>query len=203
MDGRLTIEGIIKNSIALGLKNFLTLFVAFILWILTLWIPYFNVGTTIGLFYYLPIKIGKGESVSPTDIFDAGNRKYMGEFFLTYGLISVGVSAGLIFLIIPAMVIGISWGQALFLLLDKGLEPSQAIKKSNDITYGKKWTIFLGSLLLVISIAIGGIVLGWIAGMISMYLRYLIALVLFVIFFPIVISSHGYIYDSLTKEAGI
>ncbi|GBF37687.1 hypothetical protein [Leptospira johnsonii] len=199
----LSIVGIIKNSIELGLKNFVPLFVAFILWLVTVWIPYLNVGTSIGLFFLIPIKIGRGESFSPTDIFNKENRKYIGEFFLTTGFVILGFYAGVLFFVIPAFVIAVAWGQATYLLFDKGYDPIQAIKKSNEITYGKKWIIFLGSVALVLSIAIGTFILGYIAGLISQYLTYLIFFVIYVTFFPIVISSNGYIYNTLAKEAGL
>ncbi|PJZ78685.1 hypothetical protein [Leptospira neocaledonica] len=199
----LSIVGIIRNSIELGLKNFVPLFVAFILWLVTVWIPYLNVGTSIGLFILIPIKIGRGESFSPTDIFNKENRKYIGEFFLTVGFVILGFYAGVLFFIIPAFVIGVAWGQATFLLFDKGYDPIQAIKKSNEITYGKKWIIFLGSIALVISLAIAAFILSFITGLISQYLTYLVLFVIYVTFFPIIIASHGYIYNSLIKEAGL
>ncbi|MGJ4788730.1 hypothetical protein EHQ52_00175 [Leptospira koniambonensis] len=197
----LSIVGIIKNSVELGLRNFLSLLIAFILWFITAWIPYLNVGTSIGLFILIPIKIGRGESFSPTDIFNKENRKYIGEYFLTIGFLIMGFYAGLLFFIIPSYVIAVAWGQATSLLFDKGYDPIQAIKKSNEITYGKKWTIFLGSLALVLSIVIAAFILSYIAGLISQYLVYLIMFVISITFMPIMISSNGYIYNTLTKEA--
>ena len=45
----LTIGGIFQNSFQLGLNQATPLFFTILLWILTIWIPYVNVGTTIGI----------------------------------------------------------------------------------------------------------------------------------------------------------
>ncbi|MBQ6309084.1 MAG: hypothetical protein IJK82_04685, partial [Prevotella sp.] len=45
-NGRLiTVWGVIKEGTGIGLKNFLSIFLAIILFILTCWIPYINAGT--------------------------------------------------------------------------------------------------------------------------------------------------------------
>jgi len=46
---QLTISSIFRNSIAIGSRGALSVMGAVIFWALTLWIPYLNVGTTIGL----------------------------------------------------------------------------------------------------------------------------------------------------------
>ena len=63
----LTISEIIKNSFSLGLNNKGLIIGASILWALTAWIPYLNVGTTIG-FLGIIVSISKGDSVSATEI---------------------------------------------------------------------------------------------------------------------------------------
>lgn len=76
----------------------------------------------------------------------------MGEFFLLMAFVVFGTYAGLMFLIIPGMVISIAWGQAVYIFLDRGMDPLEAIRASSKITYGQKWTIFWGSFLLGITI---------------------------------------------------
>jgi hypothetical protein len=77
-----------------------------------------------------------------TEIFDPKYRKYMGEYFLTSGLIFLGVLIGTIFGIIPGMVIGFAWCLAILLVIDKGKNPAEALTLSNNCTYGYKWRIF-------------------------------------------------------------
>jgi hypothetical protein len=78
-----------------------------------------------------------------TEIFDPKYRKFMGEFFLTLGLMLMGIMAMWPFIIlglgIPAIVIGLSWSLSLLLVVDKGKNPSEALVISNNCTYGNKW----------------------------------------------------------------
>lgn len=150
MEKELTIGGIFREGIPLGIKNAVSIVGAYILWLLTFWIPYLNVGTTIGLVGIIAA-ISKGDIVSSTDIFNPKYRKYMGEFFLVTIFLSVGCTIGLTFMVIPGIVIAIAWGQAVLLVLDKGINPIKALTVSNDITYGKKATIFFGALLVGIA----------------------------------------------------
>ena len=56
---KLDIMETIKEGVRYGLRNFLPLLVMVILYALTFWIPYLNVGTTIGL-YKAVIAVGRG-----------------------------------------------------------------------------------------------------------------------------------------------
>ena len=118
---KLEIKKTIMDAIQYGLKNVGPLILMVILYVVTIWIPYLNVGTTIG-FYKSIIKIGKGEVINPLAIFDKENFKVnLGEFFLLIGLLSVGISAATIFMFIPGIVMGLAWGFAVYFFLDKGL----------------------------------------------------------------------------------
>jgi hypothetical protein len=145
---KLEIMGTIKDGVEIGVKNIGPILVNVLLWVLTIWIPYLNVGTTIGLVIGIVSKASKGESIPFTEIFDPKYRQYMGEYFLTCGLVGVGVLIGTVFLIIPGWVIAIAWCFAPMLAVDKGKNPAEAITISNNITYGNKWRIF-GILFLV------------------------------------------------------
>ena len=59
----------IKEGILYGLKNIPSLLGMVVLYVLTVWIPYLNVGTTIGL-YKAVIKMGRGEEALKA-MFDA------------------------------------------------------------------------------------------------------------------------------------
>ena len=139
---KLEVMDTIKDGIGIGVKNIGSILVNLILYILTVWIPYLNVGTTIGLLVGVISKASKGEAIPFTEIFDAKYRRYMGEFFLTCGLMGIGIGVGIVFFIIPGIVIAIAWYLAPMLAIDKGKNPSEAITISNNITYGNKWRIF-------------------------------------------------------------
>ena len=139
---KLAVGATIKEGISIGTKNIGPILVNVLLWVLTIWIPYLNVGTTIGLTAGIVSKASRGEAIPVVEIFDPKYRKYMGEFFLTSGLIGVGVFIGSIFALIPGMVIAIAWSLAILLVVDKGKNPTEAITLSNNCTYGYKAKMF-------------------------------------------------------------
>ena len=82
---------ILTEGIPLGIANFVTIFGATILWLLTFWIPYLNVGTTIAL-NTMPIALADNEAPEgPTYIFKDKYRKYMGEYFVLMGLMYMAI----------------------------------------------------------------------------------------------------------------
>ncbi len=196
---QLTIGSIITNSIQIGLKNMASILGAVILWALTLWIPYINVGTTIALLG-LVVALSKGGIISPTEIFDKKYRRNMGEFFLLVGLMGMGIFAGYMFVIIPGIVISLAWGQAIYLLIDKNMNPAEALTVSNKLTYGKKWTIFLGNLVLFVVMAIAIGIISAIFGLVSDFLSGIVALVGYIALMCVMLSASAYIYGELVKE---
>lgn len=135
---KLAVIATIKEGMNIGTKNIGPILVNLLLWILTIWIPYLNVGTTIGLTAGIVSKASRGEIISMTEIFNPQYRKYMGEFFLTCGLVTMGVGVGIIFGVIPGIVISLAWSLAILLVVDKGKNPTEAITLSNNCTYGYK-----------------------------------------------------------------
>lgn len=196
----LTFEGMFKDGFSIGIKNITAVIVNMLLWVLTVWIPYLNIGTTIGLISMVA-KMGRADGLKMTEIFNPSYRKYMGEFFLVYGFMMSGIFMGFIFLVIPGIVIGIAWSLSPLLVLDKGLDPVAAIKKSNDLTYGKKWLIFLGKLAVSMVMIIAVAIIGSLLSIISMPLGAIAGFIGFLLFFAITMGVDAYIYRELT--AGI
>jgi len=147
MENRVTVGGFFSEAIPLGLKNALAIIINSLLFTLTCWIPYLNLGTMIGM-VKIVIKIAKGESIEMVEIFDAENRKQIGDFFMTFGLVLVGSMAGANFVLLLA------WSQSLFFTLDKGLSPLDAITASYKATYGNKLAMFFGFIILYFAIFI-------------------------------------------------
>ena len=200
----LTIKNIITNSFMIANNNFRVILGASILWILTIWIPYLNVGTTIGM-WALVVELSKGgTSFSPTSIFDSKYRKYMGEVFLLLGFIILGTTIGYSFLIIPGLVLTIAWGQSMYILIDKDLTPLQAIKMSNSITYGEKLTIFFGYISLFLIFLILSLLIALIATLfINIGLVYFVPAIAFAAYifaFTVMVASAIYIYSELSKK---
>jgi uncharacterized membrane protein len=194
MEKNLTVIGIVQEGITIGLKNIASILGAVVLWALTIWIPYINVGTTIAI-VSMPVALSKGNVMSPLEIFDPKYRKYMGEFFVTFGLMQLAIIPATLFMIIPGMVLTLAWSQAIFLVLDKGENPSEAISKSNEMTDGYKWTIF------------GGIFLIYLALIVVVYIFSLIhailALIAVLALMPAFLGAFAHIYKVLSAETPV
>ena len=135
----------LKDAISIGLKNAPSVIAAVILWLITIWVPYINVGTTIAI-TLLPTQLAKGKIINPLSIFEGKYRRYMGEYFITMGLMVFPILIGVIFMFVPAIVLSIAWSLSYYFLIEKGKNPIQAIKASNDATYGSKWIMFAAKL---------------------------------------------------------
>ena len=145
----------LKDAISIGLKNAPSVIAAVVLWLITIWVPYINVGTTIAI-TLLPTQLAKGKIINPLSIFEGKYRRYMGEYFITMGLMIFPILIGVIFMFVPAIVLSIAWTLSYYFLIEKGKNPIQAIKASNDATYGSKWIMFAAKLVVGI---IAGILL--------------------------------------------
>jgi len=151
---KLGVGATIKDGISIGIKNIIPILVNGLLWGLTFWIPYLNIGTTIGLWVGIIAKAANGEAIPLTEIFNPKYRKYMGEYFLTSALIGMGVFAGFLMFIFPGIIIAITWSLSLLLVVDKGKNPTEAMTMSNDYTYGNKGKMFCVYFLVFLAYAI-------------------------------------------------
>ncbi len=147
MKKKLQILSVLSEGFSLGLKNCLSILGAIVLWILTIWVPYINVGTTIAI-CSIPVALAQGKTVSPLFIFESKYRKMMGEVILLFALELLAIVLLVFCGIIPAIVVSIAWGLGIYLVIDKGMSPTEALTRSNTLTYGNKWRIFAISLIL-------------------------------------------------------
>lgn len=159
MERKITFMGVLTEGFGIGLKNVVPLILSCLLWIVTIWIPYINVGTTIAI-NTIPLQLSRGVVINPLFIFDAKYRQFMGEYMILMGLMGLAMGTAAFFFFIPAIVIGVSWSLAVLLMLDKQISPLEAIMKSNKLTYGYKWLIFgINFALSIISLIVGLIVM--------------------------------------------
>lgn len=170
----------LKDSIAIGVKNAPSVVVAVALWLVTIWIPYINIGTTIAI-SLLPVELAKGSVINPLGIFDSKYRRYMGEFFITMGLMIFPIFIGVLFMVIPGIVLSIAWTLSYYFLIEKGKNPIQAIKASNDATYGSKWTMFAVALVFGIAAVIVLLIFNAICGMIN------VGFITFIVMFALIV----------------
>ena len=141
MESKLNFQKTLTDGVNLGIKNMANLLLMAFLFLITFWIPYLNVGTTIG-FYKNIIALSKGEDVVPMSIFSRDNYKNLGDFFLLLGLQTAGIGAAAAFLLFPAIVVSLAWQFAMYFFLDKGTSPLKSLSLSYDATLGDKWTLF-------------------------------------------------------------
>ena len=201
MAKKLEIIPTIKEGVSIALVNYLSILAAVVLYVLTIWIPYLNVGTTIAM-ASLPAELAKGNVVNPLFIFDGKFRRNMGEFFILMALMSGAISVGFMFGIIPGIVISYAWYIAIILFVDKDRSALDALRESNKLTYGNKARIFLIGLVLGVAI---GLACGIIAGIFSIgHIGWLegigtfLVIVLAIFFVPATLGVDAVIYKRLT-----
>lgn len=195
---KITIEGVISEGIKIGIKNAASMLGATVLWLLTIWIPYLNVGTTIAMMT-IPIELSKGKVISPLFIFDGKYRQYMGEFFTLIGLMYLAIIPALFFMIVPGIIIAIGWTLAIYILLDKGIAPGEAMIRSNKATYGYKWTIFgVNVILFLIYIVMWYVIIA--VFYFSGFLGFILWFITIALLMVVNLGCEAVIYRNLTAE---
>ncbi len=114
----------------------------------------------------------------------------MGEYFLTAGLLFIGVFIGVLFLIIPGLIISIAWSFALILVIDKETTPTEALTMSNKITYGYKGRIILIHIIISVIFSVVSTVLNKFDNNFAVFL--IIVLVVFEVIVSIGIQASMY-----------
>ena len=191
----LSVENVIKEGFSIGVKNAASLIGAVVLWLLTIWVPYINVGTTIAL-CSIPVALSKGKVIYPTFIFESKYRKMMGEFLIQQGLELV-VFLFLLISVIPAFVLSYSWSQGVYLLIDKEMNPLEALTQSNKLTYGYKWKLFFIDILIFVCIFLALLIFGGIASAINDTFGQLVIVVICVLIAPFALGCSAVIYRQL------
>ena len=203
MNKKIDIMATVKDGIAIALVNFVSLILTTVLYVLTLWIPYLNVGTTIAM-CSLPAEMAKGGAINPFFIFKGEYRKNMGEFFILMSFMMGAISVGFMFMFIPGIVISIAFGFASVLFVDKNMSALEALRESNKITYGNKWRIFGAEFVLCFALGIATAIInaifgigeiGWLEAIGNIIV---VLLILFVV--PAIYGVEASIYKQLTAE---
>jgi hypothetical protein len=189
---KLDIQQVLTEGINIGIKNIVSLVLATILYVITVWIPYLNVGTTIAMLS-IPVELSKGNVINPTFIFDGKYRKNMGEFFILIGLQCMAMIPAFFMGIIPGIVLSYAWGIAIYLFIDKDVHALDALRKSNEYTYGNKWRMFFIGLILSIALSIVTTILGLIP-----VVGAILNVIVMILYVPINLGCNAVIYKQLT-----
>jgi len=194
---KLDIMKTIKEGVQYGLKNFVPLLLMVILYVLTIWIPYLNVGTTIGV-YKAVIGVGRGQVINPLSIFNKEHFENLSKFFLLLTLLVGGMLVAALFMIIPLFVISIAWGFAIYFLIDKKVSPLKALGLSYDATLGNKWRIFFTTLIFSVIVSIVEGILGQIPK-VGTVLTVIVSILQGVF----MVGIYGVMYDFFSKKADL
>ena len=169
-----------KDAITIGVKKAPSVIAAVALFLVTIWIPYIIIGTFIAI-TLLPTQLAKGEVINPLGIFDSKYRRYMGEFLITMGLMVIPTYIAFLFMFVPGIVLSLAWSLAYYFLIEKGKNPIEAIRASNDATYGSKWTMFAVALVFGVAAAIVMLIFSAICGMIN------VGFITFIVMFALIV----------------
>ncbi len=192
---KLDIKNVLTEGVGIGTKNFVSLVLASILYCVTVWIPYLNVGTTIAMMS-IPVELSKGNVINPLFIFDAKYRKNMGEFFILLGLMGMAMVPAYFMGIIPGIVLNLAWALAIFLFIDQDLRALEALRKSNELTYGNKWRMFFVSLIINLALMIVICILEALLG--DTTLGNILLIIVLLLWVPIDLGCNAVIYKQLT-----
>lgn len=201
MDKKINIMATIKDGLAIALVNFVSLILVTVLYLVTIWIPYLNVGTTIAM-CSLPAEMAKGNMVNPLFIFDGKYRKNMGEFFILMALMSGAISVGFLFMGIPGLVISVAWSFASVLFVDKDMSALDSLRESNRLTYGNKWRIFGAEFLMGLALGIGVGIISALFGIGDVHwleaIGTIISVIVIIFMIPAIYGVEASIYRQLT-----
>lgn len=187
----------LKDAISIGVKNAPSVIATIFLYVITVWIPYLNIGTTIAM-QLLPVELSKGNVINPLYIFEAKYRRHMDQFFILMALQAATIMAGFVLFYIPGIIIALAFSLSYYFLLEKGKNPLDALKASYEATLGNKWTMFLATLLVAIVIGVVAGLLNWVCGMIGVgIITFLVMLVVIVCAMSIMISLSASFWKQL------
>ena len=138
--GNLSFNLSFSEGFSSGLRNSLSLLAAMLLFVLTCWIPYINLGAFIAL-VSLPAHWARNESFSPLSIFDSKYRRLIGDYVILMSVRASALLICLIFFYVPAIVMGVAWSLSDLFCIHKGKSFLDSLRASNQATYGHKWMI--------------------------------------------------------------
>lgn len=151
---KLAVIETLAEGLKIGLKNLPSLILATLLWVLTIWIPYLNVGTTIAM-QTIPGRLAKGEIISPLFIFESKYRRDIAGFLLLFAFVYFTTYMAGLFMVIPAIVVSYALSLAFYIFVDEDVNAIEALRLSNKATYGNKWNLFfIGMMYLLLVVAV-------------------------------------------------
>ncbi len=118
-----------------------------------------------------------------SDIFN--NYRLILKYLTAEAISGIFVSAGLLFFIVPGIILSVRLQFTEYFIVDEGIGPIDALKKSWKITKGATWELFLFILLLILINVAGALALG-----VGLLLSY-----------PTSLIAQAYVFRKLKKNA--
>jgi len=150
-----------------------------------LWLAYMIVQCIVGMgVTKIFLKMVRGENYSINDAFSTGSSLI--NYILGTLLYAVIVIGGMILLIFPGIIWGIKYMFMPYLIIDKGMSPLEAMKKSGELTQGAKWDLvgYFYTTVIMIYLGVFALVVG------------------LAVTIPITTLSYVIVYDLLLKRGG-
>ena len=94
-----------------------------------------------------------GETPTHADLY--AHHPLFFKYFLVSLLTVLAIAAGFILFIIPGFLAAVRYSMSAFLVVDRGLGPIEAMRKSAEITKGNRWALFVAGLALIGVIILG------------------------------------------------
>lgn len=98
------------------------------------------------------------DNVESVQLADIWNPKFFWKYLGTDILYGIAALVGLVLLIVPGIVVILTYQFAQYIVIDKGLDPIDALKESARITRGSRWELLL-FLLVILLLNIAGVIL--------------------------------------------
>ena len=131
---RVDIAAAAADTFAIATRHAPSIIAAVILFLLTLWVPYVNLGTLIAL-TLLPVRLARDERIEALSIFRSEYRRRMGDFLLTAALKLAALTLGTALLVIPGIVLALAWKPAYWCLAEHDKSPLEAIRAAEAATF--------------------------------------------------------------------
>jgi uncharacterized membrane protein len=111
----------------------------------------------------IALKVEDGKKAAYGDLLSESDLLW--NFLIGSAIYTVIVLAGIILFIVPGIIWATKYSYFSYLIIDKGMKPWDAIKKSGEITEGQKWHLFL------LGLALAGInILGTLALVVGLFI---------------------------------
>lgn len=193
---RVDIAAAAADTFAIATRHAPSIIAAVILFLLTLWVPYVNLGTLIAL-TLLPMRLARDERIEASSIFRSEYRRRMGDFLLTAALKLAALTLGTALLVIPGIVLALAWKPAYWCLAEHNKSPLEAIRAAEAATRGSKWRLFALFFAFTLCATVAGLALHTVCRAIGISLVSSIVLFAFVV---LVLWIHTSLCAALWKQ---